>query len=322
MNRILLYYSLCPLPDPQAIALWQRALCERLGLRGRILISPEGLNGTVGGEVGALKQYAKTTRSYPGFREMDLKWSDGSAQDFPRLSVKVRDELVAFGAPGEVEVGTGGVIGGGRRITPGELDRLADEREDLVLFDGRNSWEARIGRFKGAVVPEVETTRDFVRELDSGKYDDLKGKPIVTYCTGGIRCEFLSALMRRRGFEEVYQLDGGVVRYGEARQDSGLWEGSLAVFDGRGAIDFSSQTAVIGICDVCGGSARTFVNCSDPACHRRLLACDEHVRAHDGGGLRCPDGCRPDRPGHGGGRPAGPGTDPAASRGPFSEAVS
>ncbi len=296
MNRILLYYSLTPLPDPQAIALWQRELCERLGLRGRILVSLEGLNGTVGGEVNALKQYAKITRSYPGFRGMELKWSDGSAGDFPRLSVKVRDELVAFGAPGQVTVDQNGVVGGGTHISPQELDHMADSRDDLVFFDGRNAWEARIGKFKDAVVPEVETTHDFVTELDSGKYDHLKDKPVVTYCTGGIRCEFLSALMIQRGFQEVYQLDGGIVRYGEARQDSGLWEGSLAVFDARGAIDFSPEAAVIGTCDVCGKPANTFVNCSDPTCHHRLLACAEHVRIHDDDGLRCPTGCRPAHP--------------------------
>ncbi|NKE08635.1 MULTISPECIES: rhodanese-related sulfurtransferase [Kocuria] len=296
VNRILLYYSLTPLPDPQAIALWQRELCERLGLRGRILVSPEGLNGTVGGEVNALKQYAKITRSYPGFRGMELKWSDGSAGDFPRLSVKVRDELVAFGAPGQVTVDQNGVVGGGTHISPQELDHMAGSRDDLVFFDGRNAWEARIGKFKDAVVPEVETTHDFVTELDSGKYDHLKDKPVVTYCTGGIRCEFLSALMIQRGFQEVYQLDGGIVRYGEARQDSGLWEGSLAVFDARGAIDFSPEAAVIGTCDVCGKPANTFVNCSDPTCHHRVLACAEHVRIHDDDGLRCPTGCRPAHP--------------------------
>ncbi|ROZ65588.1 rhodanese-related sulfurtransferase [Kocuria soli] len=293
VNRILLYYSLTPLPDPQAVALWQRELCERLELRGRILVSPDGLNGTVGGEVNALKQYAKITRSYPGFKGMELKWSDGSAADFPRLSVKVRDELVAFGAPGEVKVGPDGVIDGGVHISPDELDHLAAEREDLVFFDGRNAWESRIGKFKGAVVPDVETTHDFVRELESGRYDDLKDKPVVTYCTGGIRCEFLSALMLSRGFQEVYQLDGGIVRYGEARQDSGLWEGSLAVFDARGAIDFSPEAAVIGTCDVCGSPARTFVNCSDVTCHRRFLACADHVQVHDDDGLTCPQGCGP-----------------------------
>ena len=110
VERILLHYRIVALPDPQAIALWQEALCERWGLRGRIIVSPQGLNGTVGGEVGALKQYAKATRRHPGFRDLELKWSDGSAADFPRLSVKVRRELVGFGAPDEVAVDEQGYV--------------------------------------------------------------------------------------------------------------------------------------------------------------------------------------------------------------------
>ncbi len=93
----------------------------------------------------------------------------------------------------------------------------------MTFFDGRNAMEAQIGRFKDAVVPDTETTRDFIRELDSGKYDHLKDQPVVTYCTGGIRCEVLSSLMRKRGFQDVYQIDGGIVRYGETFGDSGLW---------------------------------------------------------------------------------------------------
>ena len=186
VERILLHYRIVALPDPQAIALWQEALCERWGLRGRIIVSPQGLNGTVGGEVGALKQYAKATRRHPGFRDLELKWSDGSAADFPRLSVKVRRELVGFGAPDEVAVDEQGVVDGGMRVSPQQLDDMVAQREDLVLFDGRNAWEARIGRFQGAVVPDVETSRDFAAELDSGAYDHLKDRPVVTYCTGGI----------------------------------------------------------------------------------------------------------------------------------------
>lgn len=317
VERILLHYRIVALPDPQAIALWQEALCERWGLRGRIIVSPQGLNGTVGGEVGALKQYAKATRRHRAFGDLELKWSDGSAADFPRLSVKVRRELVGFGAPDEVAVDDQGVDGG-VRVSPQQLDEMAAEREDLVLFDGRNAWEARIGRFQGAVVPDVETSRDFAAELDSGAYDHLKDRPVVTYCTGGIRCEFLSAMMRRRGFREVYQLDGGIVRYGETRGDSGLWEGSLAVFDDRGALEFSDAAAVIGRCDFCDAPADRFLNCAQPRCHRRLLACAPHREQHLGGpGLRCPDGCRDARTGE----PLPADADPEAAAGAVGSAA-
>ncbi|MHC5558505.1 oxygen-dependent tRNA uridine(34) hydroxylase TrhO [Kocuria sp. U4B] len=291
-HRIVLHYVFTPLPDPAAVVLWQRALCESLGLRGRILVSPHGLNGTVGGEVGAVKQYVRTTRSYPGFRDTVFKWSEGSAEDFPRLSVKQRDELVSFGAPGELEVDEHGVVGGGTRLSPAQLDALVAERgDDVVLFDGRNAYEARIGRFRGAVVPDVAHTRDFVAELDSGRYDELKTRPVVTYCTGGIRCEVLSALMRRRGFEEVYQLDGGIVEYGRERGDRGLWEGSVYVFDRRMHLEFSPDAATPGRCERCDAPAHRFVNCADPACRALVLACPACLAEQPE--LTCPHGCTP-----------------------------
>lgn len=150
-----------------------------------------------------------------------------SAEDFPRISVKVRDEIVTFGAPGELQVDENGVVGGGTHLRPEELHELVEAKQkegtQVQFFDGRNAFEAQIGRFKNAIVPEVDTTRDFLEEIDSGKYDHLKDQPIVTYCTGGIRCEVLSALMINRGFQEVYQMQGGIVRYGEKYGDAGLW---------------------------------------------------------------------------------------------------
>lgn len=281
--KILLYYLFTPLVDPEAIRLWQRDLCEGLGLRGRILISTQGINGTVGGDMAAVKKYVRKIRDYPAFASIDLKWSDGTGLDahgyslgFPRLSVKVRDEIVSFGAPGELHVDEDGVVGGGTHLTPGALHRLVDERgDDVVFFDGRNAFEAEIGRFRGAVVPNVETTHDFIAELDSGRYDHLKGKPVVTYCTGGIRCEVLSSLMTARGFGEVYQLDGGIVRYGETFGNRGLWEGSLYVFDGRESVDLGRDAAVIGRCVSCDTAEKRMVNCADEACRNRVVLCTD-----------------------------------------------
>lgn len=281
LAKILLYYVFTPLADPDAVRLWQRDLAESLGLRGRILISEHGLNGTLGGEMKALKRYVRKTREYPAFKHIDFKWSEGTgldehgaSADFPKLSVKVRREIVSFGAPGELRVDEQGVVGGGTKLSPEALHELVSERgDDVVFFDGRNALEAAIGRFAGAVVPDVETTRDFVDELDSGKYDELKGKPVVTYCTGGIRCEVLSSLMTSRGFGEVYQLEGGIVRYGERFGDDGLWQGSLYVFDQRGSIDFSDHAAVIGTCTRCGAATNRTANCTDTSCDAEFVLC-------------------------------------------------
>ena len=283
--KILLYYVFTPLSDPEAIRLWQRDLCESLGLRGRILISKDGLNGTVGGDLPALKRYVRKTRQYAPFAGIDFKWSEGTgldetggSLDFPRLVVKVRDEIVSFGSPEALTVDAGGVVGGGTRLAPAELNALvADRGDDVVFFDGRNAFEAEIGRFRGAVVPDVANTREFAAELDSGKYDHLKNQPVVTYCTGGIRCEVLSSLMKDRGFGEVYQLEGGIVRYGEAFGDDGLWDGSLYVFDQRMSVDFSDHAAVLGRCQVCGEGTKNMLNCRDLSCREQLVACPDCV---------------------------------------------
>jgi UPF0176 protein len=277
-SKIALFYRFAPVADPEAVRLWQHALAERWGLTGRIIVAPHGINGTVGGPIDAVKQYVKTTRTYPPFAGLEVKWSDGSAEDFPRLSVKVRPELVAFDVPGEVTVTADGVQDTGTHLAPDALHRLVAEKRDagtpVVFFDGRNAVEAKIGRFRDAVVPDTTTTRDFVAELDSGKYDHLKDQPVVTYCTGGIRCEVLTALMHHRGFGEVYQLDGGIVRYGEAFGDAGLWEGSLAVFDRRMRVEFSDEAAVVGRCSLCQAPTAELRNCTDASCKTLDTVCD------------------------------------------------
>ena len=275
LQKIILYYGFAPVADPETLKLWQKTLCESLGLKGRILISKHGINGTLGGDMSALKKYVRATKEFPGFGKIDFKWSEGTGNDFPRLSVKTRKELVAFASPDEIKVDKSGVTNGGKHLKPAEVNKLVEERgDDVVFFDGRNAFEAKIGKFKNAIVPETDTTHDFIRELESGKYDHLKDKPIVTYCTGGIRCEILSAAMINRGFQEVFQIQGGIVRYGETFKDKGLWEGSLYVFDERMTMDFSDETKVIGECEACSGPTKNFVNCANLGCKDLVLLCE------------------------------------------------
>ncbi|MDO4241965.1 MAG: tRNA uridine(34) hydroxylase [Microbacteriaceae bacterium] len=299
--KILLYYAFQPIADPELVMLWQRELCERLGLRGRIIVSKHGINGTVGGEQDACKLYLRESRKR---LKLDVKWSEGTefepidiepthlerihgvdrrprwrkCVDFPKLSVKVRDELVAFGLPDETEVDENGVVGTGTHLKPHEVNELVESRDDVVFFDGRNAWEAEIGRFKGAIVPDVRTTHDFIGDIESGKYDEIKDKPVITYCTGGIRCEILSAAMLKRGFKQVYQIDGGIVRYGEQYGNDGLWEGSLAVFDKRETMDFAPGAAVIGKCAHCEAPSNVVGNCDAKRdCKKRFVVCKDHA---------------------------------------------
>ncbi len=274
LPKVILYYTFTPLSDPAAIRIWQKTLCEALNLKGRIIVSPHGINGTLGGDIDDLKKYIRQTRSYDGFAKMKFKWSDGTGNDFPKLSVKVKAELVAFGNPDEIKVDKNGVVGGGKHLKPAQVEELVAKRgSDVVFFDGRNAFEAKVGRFKNAVVPNTSTTRDFVTELDSGKYDHLKDKPIVTYCTGGIRCEVLSSVMKTRGFKEVYQIDGGIFTYGKEFGDDGLWEGALYTFDNRMSIEFSDKTKSIANCEKCNAPANRYYDCPQPPCNSLNLLC-------------------------------------------------
>lgn len=276
MQKIILYYKFAPITDPEAIRLWQRATTEKLNLQGRVLIAEHGINGTLGGEVADLKAYIKDFKTYGLFKDTVFKWSDGGRKDFPKLVVKVRPEIVTFGSPEELHVNAQGVIGGGKHLKPEQVHELVKHRgSDVVFFDGRNAYEAAVGRFKGAIVPAVEHTRDFARELEDPKYDAIKDKPVVTYCTGGIRCEVLSMLMKKRGFQEVYQIDGGIQKYGETYGDDGLWEGSLYVFDGRMGHKFSDKARDIGSCVHCGGKTSNYENCANKTCNRLMLVCDD-----------------------------------------------
>lgn len=275
MNKVILYYKFIPVTDPVMTMRWQRELCTRLGLKGRVIISPHGINGTLGGEMESVLEYKREMNRSVLFKNITYKWSDGTGDDFPRLSVKVREELVAFGAPDEIKVNEHGVIGTGTHLKPEQVHQLVAEKGDeVVFFDGRNAYEASVGKFKGAVVPDTRTTADFIRELDSNKYDDIKDRPVVTYCTAGVRCEELSVLMKNRGFTDVYQMDGGVVKYGEKYGDDGLWEGSLHIFDGRMAQRFSDKSVDIGECVHCTGKTSRFINCADVACNRLVLVCE------------------------------------------------
>lgn len=275
MQKVLLYYKFTPIKDPELLKLWQKTLCDSLNLKGRVLVSPQGINGTLGGDINDLKTYIKKTKEFDGFKGMVFKWSEGGREDFPRMSVKVKKELVAFESYDEIEIDENGVVGGGEHLKPEQVDELVKNYgDDVVFFDGRNKYEAAVGRFKNTVVPDTRTSRDFIPELESGKYDDLKDKKVVTYCTGGVRCELLSAMMKKRGFKDVYQIDGGIVKYGERFGDDSLWEGNLYVFDGRMGINFSDHSKVIGECIHCQGKTSNYENCANPSCNDLILICE------------------------------------------------
>jgi UPF0176 protein len=261
MNKVLLYYKFVPIRDTESVMFWQRALCEKLGLKGRVLISKHGINGTLGGDLKMLKFYTREMKAHSLFDGITWKWSDGTGEDFPKLKVKIKPEIVAFGAADEIKVTKKGITNGGKHLKPEALHRLVKEKgEDVIFYDGRNMYEAQIGRFKNTITPNTKTSRDFIEDIENGEISKHKDKPIVTYCTGGVRCEILSAMMLNRGYNEVYQIDGGIVKYGERFGDDGLWEGKLFVFDNRMQMGFTDKAKDIATCEYCGKKTSRQVN--------------------------------------------------------------
>jgi UPF0176 protein len=276
--KVLLYYLFTPVPDPETVMHWQRELCERLGLRGRIIVADHGINGTVGGDLRACKKYVRAMNAHPRFAGIEFKWSEGTGSDFPRLSVKVRPELVTLAPEESFDVFDSGV-----GLRPREWDSLLRERSDLVILDARNDYDHEIGRFDGAVTPPIRAFKEIkgvLAEMD-------RSTPVATYCTGDVRCEYLSAYMRHLGFEEVYHLDGGIVKYGETFRDEGLWRGSCYVFDERTRVAFSSDSLDVGQCRVCDNATSEQQNCANPSCHAKVVVCASCQEQHPVGAATC-----------------------------------
>lgn len=281
MQKILLYYKFVPVADPQMTMRWQRELCLRLNLKGRIIISRHGINGTVGGELASVKSYVKAMNLTPEFKDIEYKWSDGAADDFPKLSVKVRTELVTL----EPEVAEGeqfDVFDKGTPLRPAEWHAYLQEHPDAVIFDARNGYESAVGKFKNAITPDIKTFKDVKRELEKLPKD----QPVLTYCTGDIRCEYLSAYMKHKGFKDVYHLEGGIVKYGQEFGDDGFWEGKCYVFDRRMSLAFSDTTKDIASCAHCSKTTSHQENCAEPACNLQFVVCEDCSRAAE---VRCAD---------------------------------
>ncbi len=266
MQKIILYYKFVQVDDPVSVMFWQRNLCERLNLKGRIIIARQGINGTVGGHIDDVKQYIRDMNKHPLFKGIQYKWSDGQASDFPRLSVKVRDELVTLAPDEEFDV-----FNSTKGLKPKAWHKYLQEHPDAIVLDARNDYESDIGAFKGknVVKPKIKNFRDIKPELDKLPKD----QPVLTYCTGDIRCEYLSAYMKHKGFDEVYHLDGGIVKYGQEFGDEGHWEGKCFVFDKRMNLAFSGDSLDIGECVHCGDKTSNHENCANKICNRLVLVC-------------------------------------------------
>ncbi len=261
-NAVILFYKYITLPSPEAERKAQRKLCEDLGLKGRILLAEEGINATLAGPAGSIEAYIAAMNQHPQFAGITYKRDASQTIPFPRLRIKVRPEIVTLG----VDVDPGDTA---PKLTPTQFHELTAD-PNVVLFDARNAYESAIGRFRGAVTPSIDLFKNLPEAL--GDYEDLKDKTVITYCTGGIRCEKASALMKQRGFKNVYQLEGGIIEYAKAYPE-GAFEGECFVFDDRMSVAFNDHPKALGQCHFCAAPTNTYHNCARPECNALILVC-------------------------------------------------
>lgn len=273
--KILLYYKFVEIKDPNKFREEQFEFCKQHNINGRILISGEGLNGTCSGLEEDINQYISLIESYPEFKDIEWKVSYSDDQVFPKLRVVVRDEIVTF--KHNIDISKTG-----KYIEPEDLSRLYENNEDFVIIDGRNEYEARIGKFKNAIVPEINNFREFPEWFENNK-DKIKGKKVITYCTGGIRCEKLSAYLVQEGIEDVSQLHGGIFKYGEISGGKNF-DGVMYVFDKRIIVPVNTvNPEIISECSHCGKKVARFINCCNAECNKQFICCEECDKEYEGG---------------------------------------
>ena len=263
-NIVASFYKYAAINDPLKLRNGQLELCQSLNLKGRILIGKEGINGSVCGKRENVQKYRQELKKNALFSYMEFKEQEAQKQAFSRLYISVRKEIVHFGAKVDLR-------NTGKFLTPKELKEWLDNNEDIVLVDMRNDYESKIGKFRNAVTLNVGNFRDFPNAVKT--MDWLKDKKIVAYCTGGIRCEKASAFLREKGFSNVYQLKGGILKFCEEFPDT-YWEGKCFVFDERIAIDVNKKADGFADCELCGNKAESYINCHNLDCDRLFSCCN------------------------------------------------
>jgi len=243
-------YRFARFDDPEAVAAGLRTLCAELNTCGTLILAGEGVNGTVAGSEAAIAALIAHIRALPGCADLDVKYSTSDEAPFARMKVKVKQEIVTLGA-GDLDPARQA----GRHLDPAEWnDLIADP--DTVIIDTRNGYEVAVGTFEGAIDPGTRSFRDFPAWFDefAGQLRDEGRTPkIAMFCTGGIRCEKSTALVKSRGFEQVYHLKGGVLRYLEDMPEAqSRWRGDCYVFDERVAVGHGLKPGGHIACRACG----------------------------------------------------------------------
>lgn len=265
-NYVASFYKYAAIDDPLKFRNDQFKLCEALNLKGRILVGKEGINGSVFGAKENIEKYKQKLKSNSLFSDMEFREQESKRKAFSRLYVSARKEIVRFGFDVDLK-------NTAQFISPKQLKEWLDNNDDAVLVDMRNDYETKIGKFRNAVTLNIRNFRDLPQA--SKELAHLKGRKIVAYCTGGIRCEKASVYLRENGFSDIFQLKGGILKFGEEFPDT-YWEGKCFVFDDRIAIDLNKKNRdMLDGCRLCNKKAGNYLNCHNLDCDMLFSCCDE-----------------------------------------------
>lgn len=271
MYSVVAYYHFCPIENPKEEVELHQEFCQTLDMKGRIYISEEGINGQMSIADSDLETYATWLRERPYFKTMPLKIHSWHSHAFEKLKIKYRKQLVAIDCPVDMKKTA-------PHLSPKEWREKLDQEKDFLLIDVRNDYETKVGTFAGAETPPCNTFREFKEYSETIDHT----KPILMCCTGGIRCEVYSAYLKERGFETVYQLEGGIINYG-LKEGGKHWLGKLFVFDDRMTVPITTEeTPVIGQCELCGTAADEYYNCANMDCNHLFLACPSCIDKQSG----------------------------------------
>lgn len=282
--RVLLYYIYSPIEHPEQYREEHHLLCLRLNLLGRIIVAPEGLNGTVSGLTADCEAYMAALHADPRFAGIEFKVDEADGHTFQKLHVRVKPEIVHSDLPVDPLRQTG------VHLEPEEFRQLKND-PDVVLVDMRSNYEHEVGRFKGAITFDMENLRELPEHITEIEHLKNSGKKIITYCTGGIKCEKASAYLLSQGFDNVYQLHGGIIKYGmEAGGED--FDGECYVFDNRVTVPVNHVNPVtVSVCYRCGTSTSRMINCASPVCNNHVTLCEACGHEHHG---TCSDTCKQD----------------------------
>lgn len=271
-HTVIIYYKYIHIEDPVKLMQDQKDLCVRLGVKGRILIAHEGINGTAEGTDKAIEEYIKNLKNDPRFADVHVKTSKGTGQSFPRLQVKVRKEIVTLGLPKEQDIDPTNMTG--KYLEPEMLYEWIRTGKDFTIVDMRNDYEHKLGYFDKSILPPMSNFRDLPKVLP--QLESVKNSTVVTVCTSGVRCEKASGYLVKQGFADVYQLHGGISTYMEKYKNDDF-KGKLYVFDNRMSLTFTpdEERSVIGRCEHCRIPSEEYINCKNNECHRHFICCNK-----------------------------------------------